>query len=167
MRKINRELFEELLNKAEKNIRKRTNLNFHKSFKEKVQRLLNVMKKDTYIRPHYHPLRYRWEVFIILRGRVLVVEYKKDGKIKDFTILDEKGEVKAVELESGIYHSIIPLKDSVLYELKPGPYIEEKDKVFAPWAPEEKNRKDGLNFNKEVLKKLKRARADLNRRSPA
>ncbi|MBM3436837.1 MAG: cupin fold metalloprotein, WbuC family, partial [Bacteroidetes bacterium] len=36
------------------------------------------------------------------------------------------------------YHTIICLEpDSVIYELKDGPYDPADDKNFAPWAPKE------------------------------
>jgi len=155
MKKIGLKLFEDLSKKATFSKRRRTNFNFHKNYKDKVQRLLNVLKKDTYIRPHLHTQKYRWEVFIILKGKVYVVEYYKNGEVKDCCILDSKGEVKVVELKYNTYHSIIPLKDSVLYELKQGPYIPEKDKIFAPWSPEEEEKEKGLEFNRKVLSKIK------------
>jgi hypothetical protein len=43
-----------------------------------------------------------------------------------------------VDLLPGIYHSFIALEpDTVIYEVKTGPYTATSDKTFAPWAPAE------------------------------
>jgi hypothetical protein len=43
-----------------------------------------------------------------------------------------------VDLVPGVYHSFIALEpDTVIYEVKPGPYTQSTDKSFAPFAPEE------------------------------
>jgi hypothetical protein len=37
-----------------------------------------------------------------------------------------------------VYHSFIVLEpDTVIYEVKSGPYVTSTDKSFAPWAPAE------------------------------
>ena len=43
-----------------------------------------------------------------------------------------------VDLAPGIFHGLVALEpDTVIYEVKDGPYAAANDKAFAPWAPEE------------------------------
>ena len=44
-----------------------------------------------------------------------------------------------VEIPVGTWHSLIALEeDTLVYEVKDGPYSPEDDKNFAVWAPKEK-----------------------------
>jgi hypothetical protein len=41
-------------------------------------------------------------------------------------------------LQPGIYHGFVALEpDTLIYEVKPGPWSAATDKSFAPWAPAE------------------------------
>ena len=43
-----------------------------------------------------------------------------------------------IDLAPGLYHSFFALEpDTLLYEVKCGPYVPATAKDFAPWAPEE------------------------------
>jgi cupin fold WbuC family metalloprotein len=151
MIKITDKLMDLVSSKSKTSIRKRYNYNFHNSNSDYLQRFLNAAEPDTYVRPHKHETPGKVEIFLILKGRVLVIEFDDDGKITDHIILDsEKGNI-GVEIAPGIWHSFIVLKESsILYEIKQGPYIMETDKIFAEWAPEE-GTKESQEFNDKVL----------------
>ena len=67
------------------------------------------------------------------------------------TAFDDQGGVKTahrlvagdpagclIDIEQGLWHTFIPLADdTVILEVKRGPYNAATDKQFAPWAPEE------------------------------
>src|SRR5690606_18827345 len=111
---------------------------FHLHSQDLMQRMLNAMEPGTYVQPHKHERPDKREVFILLTGRVLIVEFNTKGEIHDHVILDHKLGVFAVEIPPRVYHTIVSLKSgSVVYELKDGPYDEKVDKGFASWAPEE------------------------------
>jgi cupin fold WbuC family metalloprotein len=43
-----------------------------------------------------------------------------------------------VDIEPGVWHTLTPLADdTVVLEIKRGPYCAETDKTFAVWSPEE------------------------------
>jgi len=134
MIKIDNHLLSDLNNKAETSNRKRINHNFHKKNSDLLQRMLNAMEPDTYIQPHKHENPDKREVFLALKGRFVVVEFNESGEVIEYTILDpDKGNYGA-EVAQGVYHTIISLeKNSVVYEVKDGPYDPETDKNFAPW----------------------------------
>lgn len=154
MIKATDEFLEELSQKAKINKRKRINYNFHKSPDEKIQRFLNAVEPSTYVQPHKHENPEKVEIFVILRGKVLVIEFNDNGEIIDHVILDlEKGK-KFVEVPPRKWHSIIALEENtILLEIKEGPYIKERDKNFADWAPQEGTIK-GQEFNRKILESL-------------
>lgn len=154
MIKATDKLLDELSEKAKTNKRKRINYNFHKSPEEKIQRFLNAVEPSTYIQPHKHENPEKLEIFAILRGKVLVLEFDDNGEIIDDVILDLKKGVKFVEIPPRKWHSIIALEeDSILLEIKEGPYFKEHDKIFADWAPQE-GTKDCQEFNRKILESL-------------
>jgi len=113
--------------------------------------MINVIERDAYFPPHKHEAPDKREVFIILKGIVLAVEFDDTGQIKDYIILDPEIGNFGVEIPSGKWHSLIPLaEESILYEIKDGPYDEETDKTFAEWAPLEASKNAG-GFAAKVL----------------
>ena len=125
MLEINDNLLDYVSQKAKENTRKRANYNFHKSYNERVQRFLNAIEPDSYVRPHKHMDSNKNEIFLILRGRVLVVEFNDKGEIINHVILNFENGKKGVELPPNTWHSLVALEEnSVLYEIKVGPYIE-------------------------------------------
>ncbi len=138
MLRIDKELLDALSERASSSPRLRMNHNFHDGDHDTLQRMLNAIEPDTYIRPHLHENPDKREVFICLRGRFMVLEYNHDGTIYDFVILDPVTGNYACEIAPGRYHNMIALSSgSVAYELKDGPYNPANDKKFALWAPEE------------------------------
>ena len=138
MIKIDQALITGLAEIARNSSRKRINHNFHTVASDPLQRLLNVMHPGTYLRPHKHETPDKREVFIALKGKFLALEFDDEGKVADFMILDPEVGNYAAEVPARTYHSIICLEpDSVIYELKDGPYDVRDDKHFAKWAPKE------------------------------
>jgi cupin fold WbuC family metalloprotein len=118
--------------------RGRINHNFHYGGEDPLQRMLNSMQPGTYLQPHKHQDPDKREVFMALTGKFVVIQFNDDGTIADHMILDPKNNDFAAEIAARTYHTIICLEpDSIIYELKDGPYNPEDDKHFAPWAPKE------------------------------
>ncbi|MFH1625965.1 MAG: WbuC family cupin fold metalloprotein [Pseudomonadota bacterium] len=152
--KINDTLINEISRRAKSSPRKRLNYNFHKSFNEPVQRFLNALEPATYLRPHKHENPDKTEVFILIKGRVLILEYHDSGEIKDYIVLDHKLGNIGVEIGAQVWHSFIGLEeDSVLYEVKEGPFVESSVKHYPEWAPEE-GTEEAKEFNEAILKKV-------------
>ena len=155
MIKINSELIDGLTVKAAQSERKRVNHNFHKELSDTIQRLLNVMEPGTYVRPHKHQDPDKREAFIILKGRAVAVEFNNTGDVTDSFILDPATGNFGVEIPERTWHTIIALdRDTVVYEVKDGPYNPIDDKNFAPWAPAEYSHVS-IDYNRQLLKKLK------------
>lgn len=154
MKKINRALGEHLCQEAEASPRLRTNYNFHEQLSDPLQRLLNVMQPGTYVCPHKHQNPDKCEMFIILSGRAVVVEFNDQGEIADHFILSPEVHHFGVEIPPRAWHTIIPLApNTMLFEAKEGPYLQNTDKNFASWAPREGD-SNVPEYVDQLLKKL-------------
>lgn len=154
MIRIDKQLLDQVSEKAKLAPRRRTNHNFHQVPEDLLNRMLNAMNPDTYVQPHKHENPDKREAFIVLRGSLLVVEFDEKGSVTDHVILGQQQGVYGLEIPPRTYHTIISLEtDSVVYELKDGPYIAQTDKVFAPWAPKEGS-PECEQYNLGLLKQL-------------
>jgi cupin fold WbuC family metalloprotein len=130
------ETIDALVTRAATLPRLRANLNLHDSPSDPINRFLNVGVAGTYVRPHRH-VAGRWEMFVVLRGRLDILTFAEDGSVADRLALTP-GERPIVEIPGGIWHTIISTAPgSAALEIKPGPYDPATDKVFAGWAPDE------------------------------
>lgn len=134
MHKTTYQLLDSVLNIAETSPRKRMNHNFHPTLDAKYQRMLNCLMPDTYLRPHRHNNPEKSESFIILKGKLLVLEFNDTGEIIDYIILEYGSKNYGVDILPNTWHSIIALTPCVVFEAKEGPYSQLNDKDFAPWA---------------------------------
>ena len=149
MKKIDSTLLQEMMEKSRQSARKRVNLNFHFGGSDPIQRMLNAMQPGTYLQPHKHENPDKREVFIALTGRFVVISFDHTGNITDHMILDTAAKNHAAEIEARVYHTIICLEpDSVIYEVKDGPYDVADDKRFAAWAPQEGDHRCAEFLNK-------------------
>ena len=138
MKIISKELLEKVSQQANFSPRKRQNYNFHPTFDANVQRMLNALEPGTYVQPHKHENPDKVEVFIILRGKVLVIEFDDTGNIVTNCILSAEDGIWGTEIAPRTWHTIVTLvPGTVVYEVKDGPYLPVNDKNFAPWAPKE------------------------------
>ena len=154
MIKIDKNFTGKYIKIARESPRKRTNYNFHKELSDRLQRMINVMNKETYVQPHKHEKPDKREAFIILTGKVLVVEFDNSGNIADHIVLCRDLNNFGCEIAPGTWHTIICLEDnSVIYEVKDGPYIQEIDKKFANWAPAEGDA-SCKSYNETIISKL-------------
>ena len=135
---VSPKLLSELTHKAMNSPRKRLNHNFHEDLADPINRMLNAFEPGTYIQPHKHENPDKREVFIVLRGSLVVVIFDDSGNPVDFILLDPAKGNHAVEVPPGVWHSVISLESgTVVYEIKDGPYVQIDDKNFAKWAPKE------------------------------
>ena len=120
--------------------RLRKNFNFHQ-LNETVQRMLNVMQPGTYVRPHRHvrpETANGFEFFLVVQGRLGMLTFDEQGTVCDRLVLSADGPTFGIELAEGVYHSLVSLAaDTVIFELKEGPYDAATDKEFLPMFPPE------------------------------
>ena len=136
MKQIDQDLIQKMCKTAAESPRLRSHHNIHDDLEEDIQRLLIGMQPGTYIRPHYHPEEYKKEMIILLQGACTCVTFDKEGNITGSTHLS-RDKSMICEFPDQQFHSLICTeKDTVVLEVKRGPYIPLEAKCFAQWSPE-------------------------------
>jgi cupin fold WbuC family metalloprotein len=137
---LSQSLLATLCEEAQKSDRKRKNYNFHEH-SETVQRFLNVLQPGTYVRPHQHVRPENangFEFFLVLQGAIGMVLLDEDGTLLRSEKLEANGEQRGIEIAEGTYHTLVVLEpNSVILELKEGPYQPATDKDFLQFFPPE------------------------------
>ncbi|HWQ10641.1 MAG TPA: WbuC family cupin fold metalloprotein, partial [Holophaga sp.] len=125
---------------AAANPRRREIHRFHGDDASVLHRMLNALQPGTYVRPHRHLAPPKDEAFVLLAGRMGFIAFGDDGTFgrEDCVVLDRATGVLVVEVVAGCWHAILALDpDTVVFEVKPGPYSPVSDKDFAAFAPAE------------------------------
>jgi len=135
---LGKTLFLKLLSEASDRPRKRSHRNLHESLSDPVQRTCVALEFGTYVRPHLHPQPNKWELLVVLQGRLGVLQFDADGAVRERMELEPGGDMGAVELEPNTWHTVFPLDgDAVILDIKEGPYDPSALIHFASWSPEE------------------------------
>jgi cupin fold WbuC family metalloprotein len=122
---------------ARESPRRRMLLPLHRSQEAVVQRMLNFFQPGTYIQPHLHPLPHATETIQVLRGSLGFLIFHEDGSVKSKHVLRANG-LGLIDIEARVWHGFVTLEpDTIILEIKRGPYDQQHDKIFAPWAPKE------------------------------
>lgn len=156
MKKIGPEIIQELIDQSKASPRLRSHYNIHDSLEENIQRLLICLQPGTYIRPHYHPEADKKEMIILLQGRCTCINFDKDGNITDKVTLDQSEGIAVSEFPPHEYHSIFCHdENTVIMEVKKGPYKPLPSDCFASWSPEESSddKSDYLKTVSEMISK--------------
>ena len=131
-------LVDEVVHQSRQAERGRMIAPLHRSHGDTVHRMLNAIQPGSYVRPHRHLDPPKPEAWIVLRGRLLFVTFHDNGAIDQNLVLGAQSDHLGVDLVPGRYHTIVALEpDTVIFEVKAGPYDASTDKAFAPWAPAE------------------------------
>nr|WP_238393333.1 WbuC family cupin fold metalloprotein [Myxacorys almedinensis] len=133
-------LLETIAAQARASPRQRQNYNFH-DLDDRVQRFLNVLQPGTYVRPHRHRRDSEvngFEFFLVLQGAIALLILNEQGEVLQIERIVAHGETRGVELAEGTYHTLIALEpDTVMLEIKEGPYDQTADKEFLEQFPSE------------------------------
>jgi len=116
-----------------------------------VQRLLNIMQPGSYVQPHQHPRPQAIELAQVLQGSLRVWIFNESGSVIETRKCVAGTPESLVDIEPQVWHSFAALEpDTVILEIKGGPYDQSQDKVFAPWAPPE-TAPDSANYLAQLL----------------
>lgn len=143
MKIIDTNLLDSLTEQARNTPRLRINHNFHDSLDDPINRLLNAVEPGTYVAPHRHINPDIDEIFLVLRGKIAMFIFNDDGTVKETFEMSPDSDIKGMELEPGVWHSLVVLESgTILYEIKNGPYTPLSPENIAPWAPKNGNQKE-------------------------
>ena len=110
----------------------------HRSESATLHRMFNAVQPDSYIPPHRHLHPPKAESWVVLRGALAFFTFDDQGAIIECLEIRACGPIFGVDLEPGVYHTFFALEpDTVVYEVKDGPYSPTTDKAFPEWAPAE------------------------------
>ena len=152
MKPIDDALIAQVAEAAARSPRRRMNHDFHAA-EEVVQRMLNALRDDSYVRPHRHADPAKVEVFVALSGRFWAVTFDDAGAVRAHAVLDPAGPVRGVEIPPGTWHALLALDPvAVAFEVIQGPYDPATHKAFAPWAPEDAA--EGLGWLRALCDRL-------------
>lgn len=123
---------------SRKSERRRIILPIHRQQDAPVQRMLNFLQPETYVRPHLHPRPEAVETIFVIQGALVFFIFDETGSVLRVERLGEAHPCRLLDLEPQVWHSfVVSEPDTVILETKLGPYDTKLDKIFAPWAPEE------------------------------
>ncbi len=153
---LSRKLLDNVCEQSRQSPRRRIIQPFHKTEADLLHRMLNVAQPDSYVRPHRHLDPPKAEAWVVLAGALAFFTFEEDGRIARCVRAEAGGDVFGVDLVPGVYHSFVALRaDTVVYEVKTGPYAPSNDKSFPDWAPAE-----GTDEAVQYLAALKRHAAE-------
>lgn len=125
---------------AQLNPRRREILALHRGNGDQLQRMLNAIQPGSYVRPHRHASPPKAELLILLSGAMAFMSFLDDGTPdgRNCAFLHHTNGALALDCREGIWHTFFALEpNTVVCEVKAGPYDPAADKEFAPWAPSE------------------------------
>jgi cupin fold WbuC family metalloprotein len=135
---VDRARLEEAIAASRSNGRGRVIVPVHRTNTGPAQRMLNVMQPGSYVRPHLHPRALGVELVCVLHGAALLVLFDDHGAVTLRRRLVPGPASSIADLEAGVYHAFVALEpDTVILEIKGGPYDAELDKSWPGWAPAE------------------------------
>ncbi len=130
--------FSQLTADAEASPRLRKNLNLHAATTDPANRLLNAMVPDSYVRPHRHLNPNKDESLVVVRGAFGLLIFDDQGAVVYKAELRAGGELVGCNIPAAVFHGLVSLeKNSVLFEVKAGPYEPTAGEEWASWAPAE------------------------------
>lgn len=111
---------------------------FHPTAGDTLHRMLNAMQPHTYIQPHRHASPPKDESVVVLKGTLGCVIFSEPGAVERMHVLGANRPAFGIDIHAGVFHTFVALEaDTVMFEVKQGPYEKLSDKDFAPWAPRE------------------------------
>lgn len=136
MKIIDKKLLDKTTEAAKASPRLRMNYNFHDDTNDLLNRLINAIEPGSYIRPHRHQNPDKEELFTLLRGKAAIFLFDDEGTITDKLILSPDEGVYGAEIAPGIWHTLVVLEpNTVVFELKRGPFAPLSPENLAPWSP--------------------------------
>jgi|TARA_B100002003_G_C14103949_1_gene530965 cupin fold WbuC family metalloprotein len=141
---------------AFKSNNKRARICCHLSTENKINEMIIVLMKKSYIAPHIHP-KNKSESYTVLKGRMNVYIFNKKGKFKKVVKMGDinSGKNFFYRMSKGFWH--MPMATSkwcIYHETYSGPFRKKNDVKYAPWAPKEEDQKK-INYFLKNLKSIR------------
>lgn len=115
--------------------------------------MLNPQESNVspYLPPHRHKNPDKEEIYLILRGSLLAILFDEAGSVVEKVTLNPLKGVYGMEIPPCMWHCIVVLEpNTVIYEIKQGPYAPLTPENLAPWAPDVDDKKGVEAFMKRM-----------------
>ena len=111
---------------------------YHPTAGDSLHRMLNALQPHTYVQPHRHSAPPKAETLVVLQGAIGCAIFNETGTVEAMHVLGPNRRTFGIDIHAGVFHTFVALEpDTVVFEVKNGPYEKVSDKDFAPWAPRE------------------------------
>lgn len=139
---VGRDLLERLKLSAKAVPLKRSRICLHRNVSEQVHEMVIAFHKDSYVRPHRHINKS--ESFHVIEGELAVVFFDDEGQVTRKVAMGplESGKTFFYRLNSGLWHTLIPLSEFVIIHETTGGPFDKSDDNFASWSPPDDMRDD-------------------------
>lgn len=135
---VTREMVQGKADDARRNVRGREIHVLHTGDEDPVQRMLNALQPGSYVTPHRHLVPPKVESLVLLQGSLAFVSFDDAGEPDEdgCLVLSREADVLAVDCRPGVWHTFFALEpDTVVFEVKAGPYVRGRDQEWPEWAP--------------------------------
>ncbi len=139
-------ILQEAMAMASQSTRRRIIVPIHRSPEDTVQRMVNVMLRGTYVRPHIHRGPNACELIYPIAGVILFVAFSESGELVNRVEMRAGLQCPVVDIIPGVWHTFFPVSEyAAVLEIKAGPFDSKADKEFAAWGPLE-NTPEAVEF---------------------
>jgi cupin fold WbuC family metalloprotein len=153
---IDSKLLEFLKKDAIKNKLKRSRICVHKKPTSKLHEMFIAILRDSYIKPHKH--LNKDESYFLLEGKLEIVVFNENGKIKEVICMSTIGKNKKLYFKifkNSMHTIVIKSKYIIIKEVTEGP-LNKKNDVFAHFAPDENQKNEIKIFNIKLNENIKK-----------
>ncbi|MDD2436569.1 MAG: WbuC family cupin fold metalloprotein [Massilibacteroides sp.] len=155
MKVIDKQLLDQTSEAAKLSPRLRMNHNFHDDTTDPLNRLINAIEPDSYIRPHRHQNPDKEEIFLLLRGKAVFFLFDDQGNITNKLVVSPRDGIYGAEIVAGLWHCLLVLETgTVVYEIKKGPFAPLAPENLAPWSPPAEDREAVLTYMNFLKKNI-------------
>ena len=145
---VDAEQIKDLMSASKDTSRRRAALPIHKSNADIIQRVLIGAQTDTYIAPHKHPDK-KWEQITLIQGALDILLFTDDGMLFKRISLKQHSQILCEYPANQLHAAVILEPNTLVLEVKEGPYVPETAKTHPDWAPIE-----GSYLTRQALEKL-------------
>ncbi len=133
-----KDTLKDLMTDATINPRRRAALQVHQDYSDPIQRVLIAGCKDTYVAPHSHPDK-QWELVLLISGAMDILIFAENGLVESRISLEEDSNLLCEYPANKFHTAVVNEPNTFVFEIKDGPYIPERAKIFPHWSPPEKS----------------------------
>tara|TARA_A100000164_G_C21797411_1_gene718944 strand:+ start:141 stop:644 length:504 start_codon:yes stop_codon:yes gene_type:complete len=148
----NSKIISKLKKMADTSESQRSRAIIHLNRNSKINEMIIVLKKNSYLRPHSHPNK-KTETYHVIEGRMNVCIFDRYGKIIKVV---KMGNIKSglefyYRMNKTIFHMPMAISNYCVYhEIYSGPFVKNKDVNYCDWSPKENEKEKIKIFLKNI-----------------